>query len=59
MTKDGKSSFITKKGIVTRKTTGEIFKIGGGPGVKFTKKGNVITVKTGGTSWSGHLHPLE
>ena len=50
MTKDGKSSFITKKGIVTRKTTGEIFKIGGGPGVKFTKKGNVITVKTGGTS---------
>lgn len=50
MTKDGKSSFITKEGIVTRKTTGEIFKIGGGPGVKFTKKGNVITVKTGGTS---------
>ena len=43
MTKDGKSSFITKEGIVTRKTTGEIFKIGGGPRTTIADKS--ITIK--------------
>lgn len=48
MTKDGKSSFITNEGIVTRKTTGKIFKIGGGPRTTISDKSITITKKGGG-----------
>ena len=51
MQANGKSTVITDKNLGTlNRYTKDYYKLGGGPGVKFTKKGNVITVKTGGTS---------
>ena len=51
MQADGTSTVITNKNLGTlNRYTKDYYKLGGGPGVKFTKKGNVITVKTGGTS---------
>ena len=50
MQANGKSTVIENLGTLKRYPNINYYKLGGGPGVKFTEKGNVITVKTGGTS---------
>ena len=52
MQANGESTVITKEnlGTLNRDPNINYYKLGEGPGVEFTKKDNVITVKTGGTS---------